>query len=446
MHCRQPGVWRHTNLTQTADMTSSPRTLPPQRVHDAKPPANGRQPRQRTLLVISAQPSPDLPQAIAEGREPRRDYYALQAALKADLLFRDEGSHTRIGRMLKRIGGAKLALAWMAFQRSRVYDVVYTDAENVGLPFALMLKLRARLRSSVKQPRHVMLTHYLSTRQKRLLFRLGAGSHVNTLIVHSSAQEALAKDVLRMPAERVVRLPYFTDERFWRAQPERGDENTQAAMDEHHLMICAVGLEFRDYTTLVEAVRNLPVVLRIAAASMWSHHSAFAGSPELPAHITVKSYSYVPLRNLYGAARFVVVPLHEVDNQAGITVILEAMAMGKAVIVSATRGQTDVVRDRRNDGRGRVEREWWPGFVDAPEVTKTLGHLATGFYVRPGDAAELGRAIAYLLAHPDVAEEMGRNGRRVVEEVFGLDAFAARFASVIRGEPTHVALTATPVS
>ena len=391
--------------------------------------------RQRTLLVISAQPSPELPRAIAEGQEPRRDYYALQTALDADILFRDEGSRTRAGRLLARIGGARLALAWEAFRRNRGYDVVYTDGENVGLPFALLLKLRGLVKRSPKPPRHVMLTHYLSTKQKRLLFSLGAGSHINTLIVHSAAQEALAKNALRMPAERVMRLPYFTDDGFWRNRSDRHAQQADvAAVGKLRPMICAVGLEFRDYTTLVEAVRDIAVDVRIGAASTWSHHSAFTGSPELPQHVTVQSYTYLPLRDLYAAARFVVVPLHEVDNQAGITVILEAMAMGKAVIVSATRGQTDVVRDRRNGGRGRIEREWWPGFVDEPEVAETLGHLPTGFYVRPGDAAELSRAITYLLAHPDLAEEMGRNGRHVVEAIFGLDAFAARFASVIRSE------------
>jgi hypothetical protein len=104
------------------------------------------------------------------------------------------------------------------------------------------------------------------------------------------------------------------------------------------------------------------------------------------------------------------------------------------VVVSGTRGQTDVVRDRLNGGRGPVERAWWPGFVDAPEVAEALGHLPTGFYVRPGDPADLRAAIKYLLDHPDVAEELGRNGRRVVEALFGLDAFTARFTAVIRGE------------
>lgn len=388
----------------------------------------------RALLVISAQPPETLAESVAEGREPRRDYQALQAALNADLLYPADARRTRFGRLLTRAAGIRPALAWAAFRRRHAYDVIYTDGETVGLPFALLLKLRGLHPSS---PRHVMLTHYLSTRPKRILFRLGAGSHIDTLIAHSSAQRQLAIRELHMPAERVALLPYFADAAFWRSAAS--SDYTRGRAERESLMICAVGLEFRDYDTLVRAARGLDAEIRIAAASNWSHHSAFARSgPSLPPNISVQSYSYLPLRDLYAAARFVVVPLKAVDNQAGITVILEAMAMGKAVIVSATRGQTDVVRDRRNGGRGRVVREWWPGFVDASEVAATLSQLPTGFYVTPGDSDELRRAMRYLLDHPDIAGELGRNGRRVVEALFTLDAFAARFAAVIRGETSRL--------
>lgn len=378
----------------------------------------------RVLLVISAQPSPELRARIAAGDEPRRDYHELQSALGADLLLPDDARRTRIGRFLARRAGIRAALAWTAFARRRAYGVIYTDAENIGLPLALLLRLGG---ARSRRPRHVMLTHYLSTGVKRLLFLLGAGSGVDALIVHSSAQRERAVKALHVPDEKVALLPYFADDRFWRPAPARSMSDRP--------MLCAVGLEFRDYDTLVAAARNLQVDVRIAAASSWSHHSAFAGSPDLPPNVTVRSYSYLPLRELYAASRFVVVPLRNVDNQAGITVILEAMAMGKAVVVTATRGQTDVIRDPRNDGRGQVEREWWPGFVDAPAVAARLAHLQTGFYVAPGDPVDLERTIQYLLDHPAIADEMGRNGRRIVEELFSLDAFTQRFAAVIRGEP-----------
>ena len=153
----------------------------------------------------------------------------------------------------------------------------------------------------------------------------------------------------------------------------------------------------------------------------------------VPPNVSVGSFDYVGMRQLYSAARFVVVPLLEVDFQAGVTVILEAMAMGKAVIVSGTRGQTDVLRDLRNDGRGPIAREWWPSFLETSSFAETLGRLATGFYVTPGDPDELRGSIQYLLDHPEVAEELGRNGRRVAA-YFSLDAFAKRFAAAIRGE------------
>lgn len=391
-------------------------------------PSAGREPQKpRALLVISAQPASDLRARIIAGEEPRRDYYELQAALNADLLLPDDARRTRFGRLLARRAGIRVALAWAAFTRRHRYDVIYTDAENIGLPLALLLKLSG---TRASRPRHVMLTHYLSSRVKRVLFRLGAGSHVDTLIVHSSAQREVAVQTLGMPASRVLLLPYFADDRFWQPAPAAEPATSRP-------MICAVGLEFRDYDTLVAAARGLDVDVRIAAGSHWSRHSAFAASPDLPPNVSVRSYTYEPLRELYREARVVVVPLRDVDNQAGITVILEAMAMGKPVIVTATRGQTDVIRDPRGDGRGRVQREWWPGFVDQPEVAALLGHLPTGLYVAPGDPDELRRTIQYVLDHPALAEEMGSNGRRVLEELFTLDAFTQRFAAAIRGEAAH---------
>lgn len=391
-------------------------------------------PALRVLLVISAEPTDTMRAEIHAGRQPRRDYDMLRDALAADMLTPDIARRSRLGRLLSRRAGRSIALAVEAFRRRRRYDAIYTDGENVGLPLALLLAL-ARVRRGC--PRHIMLSHYLSPAKKRLLFRLGVARRIDTLITHSAAQRELALRALRMPESRVLRLPYFADERFWRpdvrpmsreAAPPRPDSVTPP-------MICAVGLEFRDYTTLVAAVTGLDVELRIAAASAWSHHAAFGGSPTLPSNVAVDSYTYLPLRDLYAAARFVVVPLRDVDNQAGVTVILEAMAMGKAVIVTATRGQTDIVRDRRNGGRGRVERAWWPGFVDDPEVADQIARLSTGLYVAPSNPAELRRAIQYLLAQPDYADDMGRNGRLVVETCFTLDAFTARFAAAIRGTP-----------
>ena len=362
----------------------------------------------RVLLVISADSAPETLDEIAARRQPRKDYLELRDALGADLLTPS---------MTTAPGGKSAALAWTAFQRRNDYDVIFTDNEGTGLPLALLLRS-----TPPGKPRHACLSHYLSTTSKRALFRFGAGQRIDTLIVHSTAQARVATETLGMPAKKVALLPYFADERFW--DPALASPDASASRP----LICSAGLEFRDYTTLIAAARDLDVDVRIGAASHWARHNAFGASAELPANITVDAYNYQQLRDLYASARFVVVPLRDVDNQAGITTILEAMAMGKAVVVTRTRGQTDVVRDWRSGTAAPP-----PGFLATPEHAETLGALPTGWYVQPEDSNDLRDAIGYLLAHPEIAEEMGRNARRVVEGCFGLDAFVERFAALLRG-------------
>jgi glycosyltransferase involved in cell wall biosynthesis len=361
----------------------------------------------RILLVISADPPADALEEIAAGRQPRKDYLALRDCLGADLLTPN---------MATAPGGKQAALAWTAFQRRNEYDTIFTDNEGTGLPLALLLR-----GSRAHKPRHVCLSHYLSTRSKRALFRLGAGQRIDMLITHSTAQSRVATETLGMPAKKVALLPYFADERFW--------DPALATPSPERPMICSAGLEFRDYTALIAAVRELDVDARIGAASHWARHNAFTASTDLPANVTVSAYNYQQLRDLYASARFVVVPLRDVDNQAGITTILEAMAMGKAVIVTRTRGQTDVVRDWRSGAATPP-----PGFLATPKLAQGLGALPTGWYVQPNDPDDLRDAINYLLAHPAVADKMGANARRVVEGCFGLDAFVERFAILLRGE------------
>ncbi len=391
------------------------------------------------LLIISAEVNQSTQAEIAAGRYPRKDYFELANALQADILDWTALNMQTSSRLLARVAGKSIAHAWFAFRQRRRYQVIYSDSERVGIPLAALLKL-ARARN-----RHIMLAHLLSPWKKQVWFRWGRiHTHIATILCHSSLQRRIMIEHMRIPAEKIALIPYQADEHFWRPMSAQeawaalskaapGKQNTSAATALPSLpTICSVGLEYRDYPTLIEAVRGLYVQLEIAAASHWSTHRGVDTRQALPPNVHISAHHYLSLRHLYAASRFVVVPLLDVPNQAGITVILEAMAMGKAVIVSGTRGQTDTVRDRRNNGYGRIEREILPGFLDAPGVDEELRRLPTGFYVRPGDANELRNAISYLLAHPDVAAELGRNGRRVFTALMTLDAFTARIAQIIK--------------
>jgi glycosyltransferase involved in cell wall biosynthesis len=377
----------------------------------------------RTLLVINTTLDQAMEAAIARGERPRKDYLELQHALDATILDLSSVRRYWWTRLVARTCGIGPAQAVLAWHWSGGYDAVFVDREITGGMVGALNRLRR------KRPRLVIIAHLLTPWKKRLLLRsLGIHHTVDSLIVHSTTQQHAALTQLGLRVDRVALLPYQTDTRFWAARVQVADRG-----------ICTAGLEYRDYATLIDAIRDLDVEVTIAAASHWSQHQAGIERQGLPGNVRVISLDYAGLRDAYAASRFVVVPLHDVDNQAGITTILEAMAMGKAVIVSHTQGQTDVVRDRRRHSRSnplRTTQPEWARLLGASDLT-AAGH--TGIYVRPHDVDELRRAIIFLLQHPEQAAAMGTNGRRLVQETMGLDHFVKRVAGLVRGaRPTPV--------
>ncbi|HCV42973.1 MAG TPA: hypothetical protein DGH68_05780, partial [Bacteroidetes bacterium] len=108
------------------------------------------------------------------------------------------------------------------------------------------------------------------------------------------------------------------------------------------------------------------------------------------------------LRTLYARSKFVVIPILESDTDHGATSILEAMAMGKAVICSKTTGQVDVIQEGR-----------------------------TGLLVPHGNPSDLRKAIEYLWENPEVAEKLGAEGRRQVEREHAIETFVSNVKSIV---------------
>lgn len=354
---------------------------------------------QRTLLVVSARDSASTQADIAAGRHPRRDYALLREALGADIIDAAP-PRGRVGSVL-----GPVVHATRAFWRSRGYDNVYADGEHTGLPLAAMLRLRRR------RPRLTMIGHYLTPpKKKRMMRALGLARVIDGIALHSPVQAPHAHDV-GFDSSRTPVIPYQVDTEFWQPQERPLDD-----------LICAVGLEFRDYATLIEAARAIPVRVEIATGSPWSKRR-FNYDGALPPNVTVTRHEYAGLRDLYARSRFVVVPLQDVDFQAGIIAILESMAMGKAVIVTRTQGQVGTVSGPMFSAAGAGD-----------DVADQPAYHANGIYVPPGDAAALRTAIEHLVAHPEEAARMGANGRRMVTEQMSIERFAERMSAFIRGD------------
>jgi glycosyltransferase involved in cell wall biosynthesis len=310
-----------------------------------------------------------------------------------------------LGRAARRIVGRDVSLAWECLRRRRLYDVIFTDGEQVGLPLALLHRLTGRRR----RPHHTMIVHDLSVAKKAWPHRLlGLDRHVDVYLVYARWQQRFLVGRLGVAPDKVVLTPFMVDTAFFRPVARR--EAPQP-------LVCAPGLERRDYGTLVRAAAGLDARVVIAAGSPWSKRSASLGDAPIPANVEVARFDLHGLRQLYADADLVVVPLHDVPFQAGVTSLLEAMAMGRAVFCSRTRGQTDVV----------VEG-------------------STGLYVPPGDPAALRSAIDELLADPDRAAAMGRRARCIAEADLDVTTYARRIAGVVLGAVTGPATGADPAS
>lgn len=168
--------------------------------------------------------------------------------------------------------------------------------------------------------------------------------------------------------------------------------------------VLAVGKDLaRDYATFATAIRGIDAPATVVA------HPRNLDGVSLPTAATVRSgLSSTELRDMYGHAGCVVVPQHPPgypygSEGGGLTALLEAMAMGKAVVAT----DRPVLRDYVDDG------------VEA-------------LLVPPEDPVAMRDAIERVLSDGDLAARLGRAARARVEQEHTSDVFASRLAPVLR--------------
>lgn len=388
-----------------------------------------------TLMLITGKVNWERQPDIATGHFPRKDYFELARVLDADIIDHSDLPTGWVANQVRRWLGTDVVMAWEGFRRRHQYRLVYSDSEGIGIPLAFLFKLARERRP------HLMIAHYLTPMKKQFFFRfLKIHSHIDKIICHSSRQQRRAIEKLGVPEEKIALLPYQVDQHWWSMEALAANEAVKTDLNGKHEpgragadtpvpTICSAGLERRDYATLIEAVDGLPVKLVIAAASYWSKQQNDVQEKPLPPNVEIIALDYQGLRKLYAQSAFVVMPLQDVDFQAGVTTILEAMSMSKAIVVTHSLGQEDVVIDRRAATRGLQLRVLPNGFARREDDPQP-GFGPNGLYVPPGDVAALRRAIRFLLDNPEMAVTLGKNGEQLVNEMMNLDAFVERIAAL----------------
>jgi glycosyltransferase involved in cell wall biosynthesis len=334
--------------------------------------------RARFLMLVSdrVEARRDL---VRRGLRPCPEYLRLEERHGVELL-----DWSRLGDWAEgRTARVAVAHAAAGLRRASAFDAVFSDSEHVGVPLALGMRTRGPSRP------HLMLGHHLTNGSKPRLFRwLRPQARISRVLLHSHRQVELASERLGISRDRLRFQPYFADSHFWSAQPPSSEA-----------LVVSAGREHRDYATLAAACRDLPVRVFIAAGSLFSPSATHTQPEAWPANVTSEFADHRTLRDWYARAAVVAVPLVPTDFQAGVTTILEAMSMGRPVVVSATEGQRDVIEDG-----------------------------VTGVMVPPGDARALRETIERLLADPAERARLGANARAAVEERFSLDVYASSLA------------------
>jgi glycosyltransferase involved in cell wall biosynthesis len=294
----------------------------------------------------------------------------------------------------------RLAQLLEVLLRGRDYDAVFTWSDAPAIAVAALMRMWPR------RPAHVALLYWPSKPKKAIAWGF-VQRGVDRFILWPPLQRRFLQERLGVAPGRFVDVRPPVDTRFWRpieAPQER---------------ICAVGQEMRDYGTLVAALAPLSIPCHIAVGASvfattserWWQDSLTGG---LPAHITVGPKPYSELRDLYASSRFMVVPLLPSDMDNGITAILEAFAMGRAVIVTESPGQVGVLEEGVNCLR-----------------------------VPPHDPLALREAIVRLWEDRSLCARLGAAGRALVLERHGLDQWRAALVRAV-SEAVAVRAQAAP--
>jgi glycosyltransferase involved in cell wall biosynthesis len=346
----------------------------------------------KLLSVATAAIHPDQLSDTQHLRFPRVDYIELQRCLDADTLDYSAYDKNGAGKLFRRLEThlrSDIFLATLGWWKSQGHSTVFTWSERAGIPFS------AYHRFFPLSTRFVTMFQCWSPRQEFTIKVFNLFSGMDTIIVHcTSMQENLIR--LGAPEERIRLIHYSIDQNFFAPQTDMKQRNN---------VITSIGEpRSRDYASLFEAVKGLPLTLEVAGFGHWyAREKRSIMQTLIPENVLMlKHLSQIELRAQYASSQFVVIPVHDLIYSAGATSCMEAGSMARAVIAFRSKGISDYVIDGE-----------------------------TGILVEPGNIRAMREAIQFLLANPKEAERLGENARQRMLEELNLETYVKNIADVL---------------
>lgn len=236
-----------------------------------------------------------------------------------------------------------------------------------------------------------------SPRRARIYRFLYGG--VDRVVVFSENQVPVLQRLLALPAERIAVVRFGIDLDELAASTDRSDGAAGDAARDPAPRVVAVGRDQgRDWATLLAAADGAAWSLDLVTRPFQLEGLS------VPANVTarppVDRHGYL---DLLVAADLVVVPTHVLEYPTGQTVLLEALALGRACVVT-----------------------------DTPAMRGYVTHDETAVLVPPGDPVALRAAVDALVADPDRRMHLGAAARSAALEHGGAAAMWHDIAAVVR--------------
>ncbi|HTY61912.1 MAG TPA: glycosyltransferase family 4 protein [Acidobacteriota bacterium] len=293
----------------------------------------------------------------------------------------------RIERKLVRCYPSKGIAAWI---RSRRYDLVLSHGGQMGLVIGLLQALAPHL----SRTPHVMIDVGAITGGysgwKNQIITAGcrlAVSSLAAIICHNSKQLNFYRDKYPEVAQNAHFIPLGVDTNEFRPEPcEQEDE-----------IIC-VGYAKRDWNMLVRAYAGLRTKTRLVLLGIPNGRMIKQNGVDCIPRVGIEE-----MRNRVRRAKFVALPLENIDYCVGQQTFLQSMAMGKAVLLPRIPAVCDYIRDG-----------------------------ATGFLYDVSSEEDLRQKLQMLLSSDDRVELVGRAARAAVEAEFSETVMTDRIIGLLR--------------
>jgi glycosyltransferase involved in cell wall biosynthesis len=305
------------------------------------------------------------------------------------------GAGNLLNRVLYRAGGygGDFASMLASLRQANRADVILSTVDTVGIPLVL-LKRAGLVRPpivyiAVGLPER--LVQLRGTRVRRLYANAFRGAEV--ILAYAQSEVEQIRDWIGPGTPPVVFLPFGVDVTAFRPLPER-----TPTVD-----VISVGADpRRDFSLLIGVASRQPDLSFLIVAT--ADRARELGS--LPANVSIETdLALAQVRDRLAGARVVALPVEDNSYSGATTVLLQAMAMGKPVVVSRTEAIAT-------------------GYALEDGVNCRL--------VAPGDAEALERAVSDLTKGAGAATSLDARARETVERNFSWERYTNALWDVLR--------------